>query len=440
MKFNVNKLIAITLIGLSLSQPSWADDAMDPTNQLAKLFKHLGLYLGFDLEDAPKETPSIKTRDIKTITATQVNSAGDAILTIPLAGQLKVIPDSQFDVYKDLNINEYLKSWANGIYTNYATPPSQSGQTNSEITVDPSIDQLTYQSDPTSQAVLNVLTTPDFTYCTKGSTTVTSDTIKANCLYQYKVMQNVIGQFKENTDNKLWSPPDIDAVLSASYNQQILPQLNVNSLLEPLIYNTANLNNEGSSTSSQQGLQAKSQAQLAANFIRYVTAQTTPLSLADYNAYSNAITGVMSGDANSTVNLLSYLTNLRNYAAQLSVGFSNFYYVLGKRIQNNKTKTSQAYDEYIMATRRLFSPAKSGTDTPGTSQWITDMEKAAPIALQRESLYLLAEINYQLYLERQQNERLLVTISALQLQSAAAGKSGVTLNNNAPPTATTPKS
>jgi intracellular multiplication protein IcmX len=64
-----------------------------------------------------------------------------------------------------------------------------------------------------------------------------------------------------------------------------------------------------------------------------------------------------------------------------------------------------------MATRRLFN-----TDPSQPSQWLTQINSSSPATVQKEMVALLAEINFQLYLNRQQEERLLLTNSMLLLR------------------------
>ena len=64
-----------------------------------------------------------------------------------------------------------------------------------------------------------------------------------------------------------------------------------------------------------------------------------------------------------------------------------------------------------MATWRLFSPSE------GSNQWLNQINTASTTTIQKEMAILLAEINYQLYLTRQQQERLLLTNTMLLIQS-----------------------
>jgi intracellular multiplication protein IcmX len=119
--------------------------------------------------------------------------------------------------------------------------------------------------------------------------------------------------------------------------------------------------------------------------------------------------------------LANYFTSLRIYAAQSSVGMSNLYYILSKRMPQNQTgsnATSEALSEFTMATWRLYNPTEKNAD----NQWRAQINQASSATVQKEIAILLAEINYQLYLNRQQEERLLLTNTILLMQNARASQ------------------
>jgi len=119
--------------------------------------------------------------------------------------------------------------------------------------------------------------------------------------------------------------------------------------------------------------------------------------------------------------LNNYMLNLRVYTAQVSVGINNLYYIFAKRVPQNvggtqQQLTSQSLSELRMATWRLYNPDQ------GNSQWINKINTASSETVQKEMAILLAEINYQMYLGRQQNERLLLTNNIMLLQNAFDNK------------------
>jgi len=423
----------------TLADDVYSQQTAESSASTSEYLKNFGLYFGYDLAVAPSPTPGTATPDIDTILQNQASSVAGLIGIIPL------IADSTFSSIIPNNtsvslpagyetINYFLNILPHAIYTNYASPSS------TRISVNANIDQKDYFADPISQSIYNTLTTPDYTYCTSDNTS--SGTLKTDCDYldQYKVMQNILeaGDYAANL-------PGVTDVVSPAYNKPLVSQLNAETLLGPLLYNTQASNGNSTSSSSAEessgtGLSAETQAVQAANFVRYLSQQIIPMSLASYQNYSNTLNNAnntsldMSTRNEARNSLYNYLTKLRSYAALKSVGESNLYSMLGKRTLNPKTNSSQAYDEYIMATRRLFNPSTTSvsganTNSDTTSQWTKDMEKASSITLMRETVYLLAEINYQLYLTRLQEERLLMAMSAMQLQNAANFKDSIILED-----------
>lgn len=165
--------------------------------------------------------------------------------------------------------------------------------------------------------------------------------------------------------------------------------LDINSLLGPLIYAPTQASQEGGPPSPRQDV-------VALDFIKFITAQSIPVQIKN---------PISSGDKEKQ-NL--YIARLRNYASHQSIDLSNYYQMLARRIKQQATGKSQLQMEQEMTSRRL------------NSDWHDKMEEASPVVIQREILYLLAEINYQLYLTRVDQERLLATVTAqhaLQLQS-----------------------
>jgi intracellular multiplication protein IcmX len=327
-----------------------------------------------------------------------------------------------------------LNAFANATFT---TPPYNEPTQDGNISVSKLIDQPTYQNDPVNQAILNILNTRDYTYCmSNDNTSWTGGNVSSSggigqntsafptCTYlsDLNVGLNILGIGTNSNNNN--APPSPSEVYSYDYNQQFLSQLNSNTLISPLLYSTS-----GSSTSqsAKNSLPSQSQAQQAANFIRYATSAVTPIKLPTQSEYANVFTAAITspGTANQVraqYGLTNFLTSLRVFAAQNSVAIGNLYYILNKRLPQNVpvsstggsspgSNNSQALSEFIMATRRLFN-----TDPSQPSQWLTQINSSSPATVQKEMVALLAEINFQLYLNRQQEERLLLTNSMLLLR------------------------
>ena len=434
MKSMYRLMLPSLLLATTLATTARADDAAtysqppnDDTQTLVKYLLNLGAYLGYDLTTAatPKGiNPSQQLLDERAITTPQLSLYDTLLGAIPVntisAPLMQFIPSDGNSTYATLNV------FANATFK---TPAYDTSSQQGTLSVSPLIDQKDYQQDPVNQAVLNILNTPNLTYCMTNSLDKWVD----NCsiLYGNLVAENVIGTL-----------PGPTQFYTSDYNLKFLSQLNSNTLLSPLLYSSNSGASDTSSSpqqSTQNGLPAQSQLQQAANFIRYATGAVIPLDLAsaaDYNKlYSAAVstTGNTLTQKRAQATLSNYLASLRVYAAQSSVGFSNLYYILSKRMPQkmlNDQVSSQALSEFTMATWRLFNP---DTKAPN-KQWADQIEQASPASVQKEMVMLLAEMNYQLYLNRQQEERMLLTESMLLIQSARTGQpSASTLtSSNAP--------
>lgn len=430
-------LLPSLLLTTALSTAVHADDGGMYNNygnsQLATYLKNLGLYFGYDITNPP---PSDNNAGFSLLNLSAIQTPEQSLFETML-GAVPVNATSPGSMLFVPGTNSAYSSINGQANMTFTTPPynapSQQGATVSNL-----IDQQTYQLDPVSQAVLNILGTPDYTYCTNNDNTAWVDgcpllSQKTPILYENQVINNTIGTL-----------PDTATYYTFGYNQTFLNQLNSNTLIAPLLYTTtsdsSNSNSPGNSggapNSSNTGLTAANQAQQAANFIRYVTGAVTPLALPKRQDYDKLYTAsITTGPGGTTTlqqrqaqaTLAGYLASLRVYAAQSSVGFGNLYYIFSKRLPQNtlgtdgspstNTQSSQALSEFTMATWRLFNP-----DQNAKSTWLSQINKASPATVEKEMVTLLAEINYQLYLNRQQEERLLLTNTLLLLQNAKASQ------------------
>lgn len=411
--------LTLSCVLLGTTSPLFADSLFPPTgvdNSLQKISEyllHLGGYLGYDLK---KEAPD-KAQDTGLIDATGMqvieNYAFNTLLgAIPVtsttAALSRFVPSQQ--TYNAIN------SFANYTFNNqgYNSDSMQQGK----VSVTGLIDQKTYQNDPVSQGILNILATPNLSYCMSYD----GKTWDKDCkfLYQSKVMTNILGPI-----------PKPQEYFDYKYIQSFLPQLNSNALIAPLLYSLSAPESTSSPLVSNQdkdkGLTAVNQGQTAANFVRYASGEALPIPLPQYVQYSELYnkatnSGGKTSPAEQKISqsvLATYFAALRVYAAQTSVGISNLYYILSKRLPQNQSATgknmqSQAMSEFTMATRRLYDPQQK----EAKDQWISRINNASPSTVQKEIAILLAEMNYQLYLNRQQGERLLLTNSILLLQNA----------------------
>ena len=399
------------------------------TKKLVTYLLNLGAYLGYNLSQSPGSGNTIQPNptllDVNELQLAQTYSFYTLMGAIPVNAVTQQL--SQF-VPQGQKGMANLNAFANYVFSqqNYSSPASQQGN----ISVNSLIDQKNYQNDPVSQGVLNILGTPDDSFCMDN----TGKNWQQDCdlLYQSLVSNNVIGEI-----------PSTQKFFTFQEIQPFLPQLNSNTLVGPLLYDVSNPSQQGKSaggsgvpeSDSSQGLNAVNQAQVAANFIRYVSGGVVPLNLPSYQTYDNLYLTATNKNLSEVERkaaqrqLSNYLASLRTYSAKMSVALGNFYYIFAKRMpQNlnteNSQQKSQALTEFTMATHRLFNP-----DLSANKQWVNDINNASSATVQKEMAVLLAEINYQLYLNRQQQERLLLTNSVLLLQNAETLPPNISANS-----------
>ncbi len=407
--------------------PGTTDSGTDDTMQsLATYLFNLGGDLGYNLNNAVKSPKSaLLVNPPAAMQSISMASLMTFFGAIPVNASLLDLSLVNFVPSNNASYTT-LNTLANTTFMSYNSPGSNSTTGSAvpvAVTASPLVDQQTFQQDPVNQAILNIVGTPDATWCMDPTDTTwlnnNSQTV-GDCkyLYNYKIMNNVIGN--------LPATPFVTRDTPAPF----LSELNSNSLIAPLLYTTTNSSASATSTTTgNTGLTASNQAQQAANFIRYATGSVIPLATPSQVDYNNLLMQVYSSSSDrktkeaAQATLDNYLASIRVYAAKNSVAISNLYYILSKRLPQTQSQsdntvngTSQALMEMTMATKRMYDPAAAVTGTP---QWITQINYASPATVQKEMAILLAEINYQLYLNRQQDERLLLTNSLLLLQMMA---------------------
>ncbi|KTD52761.1 type IVB secretion system protein IcmX [Legionella quateirensis] len=413
------------------------DDPIPTTNNsdLTTYLKNLGNYLGFDLTTKNPPTPP------ENYTAALLNEVDASLFqnylfstffgALPVNAMNQVV--KQF-VPTATPGAKGLNDLANTTFKNYA---GDSSSNNNNVTASPLLDQPTsnkgsFLPDPVSQAIFNILGTPDFSYCMNNDASAWN---KGDCQYKYqdKVIYNTAGYIPQATE-----------FFSYGYNQKFINQLNSNSLIAPLLYSNDQIPSSDAMQSvskpgSSPGLTAQNQAQIANNFIRYASGMVSPSSLPKLKDYGDLyILATKNAGANppdaqqmqAQATLSSYFNNLRVYAAQSSVGISNLYYIMSKRLPqeqpspggNSSPVVSQALSEFNMATWRILNPkAQTGKDGLPT-QWMQQLDTASSATIQKEIAVLLAEINYQMYLDRQLQERILLTNTIMLMQNLKASE------------------
>lgn len=440
---NMNRITQFVLLS-TLSLPVFADYNENTTNTrrtaqsseaLVKYLKNLGNYLGFDLDNPPAEKTEaeLKKKQLLDVTALKnlQKATVDTMLgAIPMNAITKgFVPTSVADLS---DINQFVNNvWKSPDIKN------DMQLTKSPINQE-SDNQKSQEMDPVNQALFNILSTPDNTFCMDDK-------------YQWKkdcsfLTPNEISQRATNI-SKIKAPDlDTNNPLDTTYNKEILNQLNSSSLISPLQYSLEGGKPDNTpNNKAQNQMSAQTEADLAANFIRYATGAVTPLRLPKKADYIFLLADSRTGDQNNKTQkmkdaetiLADYMANLRVYTAQRSVAIGNLYEMMNKRLpqtssnQTNKSSESAAVQEFKLATQRLIQlDSQSGKP----SDWLTKINEASPETVQKEMAVLLAEINYQLYLNRQQQERILLTNTMMLMQlmrenSPSIQKSILDLNN-----------
>ena len=487
VSFRMKKL-AISSLLLIATQSSFAlgeEDTSSMKEDLDKItayLQNLGMYFGYDLTNFCMSGGSCGAEGEGTASSggtggfsnqltsqTGTFSADIDLVTSFLGALLPSVPAASANgsneegptVQLIPNTNTSLSTYASIIntyggqsFTGQAKPFNSPNP--GSLSVSPLIDQQPFQTDPVNQALLNLLATPDISYCINSITgelldpcntgaTIGSDGNIQNdsslgggpVLSQVQVMLNTIGAFPSGS-SKADMYPATGFFALPEENTAILPQLNIDSLVGPLMFD--NTGTAKGNANDGKGLTAGNQIEQAANYIRYATGSVVPITQPSKVQYSTLYAKAINLgntyklkeqlDAQSTI--ANYLTSLRVYVAQTSVGISNLYYILSRRMPQDShagsgQKTSQALSEYVMATWRL-QPSTPQEGQNGSTTWTSQINKASSATVQKEIAVLLAEINYQLYLTRVQQERLLLTNSTLLLQGAKSTQPNSNLN------------
>ena len=421
-----NLVISIALCFFTVLPVGHADSE-STLEDIKNYIYNLGLYIGYEL-DGSKSSPPSPPSNTLILGSSGTTSALTLMAQYAVNGIFGAIPVNTYlfeflpSDSKVETVSSYIKP-LNDLAND--TFPSYDKSDVTPLSVSELIDQQTYQLDPVNQALLDILTTPDKTYC------MANDGIawrKNECtlLYQTKVMSNAIG-----------TVPATDDFFTYDYQSLFLSDLNGNTLISPLLYTMTPYAPPTDEEKAATGLKGKNQVESAANFIRYVSGAVQPVPTVKWKDYSDQLAAAYKKPIGSTetddertarekalASLTKYVTSVRIYAAKNSVAMSNLYSILSKRLpQEALGDSSTAFNEFQMATRRQYDPSKKD----GT-QWIDSINTASPATVQKEMAILLSEINYQLYLNRQQDERLLLTNTLLLINSIATSQPSTKLD------------
>ncbi|MBP6918818.1 MAG: hypothetical protein KBB94_07880 [Legionellaceae bacterium] len=407
--------LAIFSMGLFFSLPTYGQysagsGAEETTDQAAEAIKKLASYFGYDITN-PAESPFASLLLDYTLS---MSTKGNQLLNV-FFGATPVNYPNFSDFTTNTNYDSFNKQ-ANILYTDTFNTPASDSSTG--VSVVEKFDQKNYQYNPVNQSIVNSLANPDTSLCADDG---------SNCNSQNQVMYTALQDVVDSSTKYL---PSETQFFTNTIVSKFASQLNVDTLLGPFIFSTAAVQ-----TSAKGGLPSSNQLQVAANYIRNVTNAVIPpdsMSSTDYQALfktaTTEITSSMISDGSDLPikaarhDLMNYLLRRNVYVAQTSLPTSNFYRSLDARMPQTvsstdgttSTSTSQAFNEFVMATWRLYSPtAASG------AQWVDKINTASAATTQKEIAIILSEINYQIYLSRQTQERLLLTNSLIALQSAA---------------------
>lgn len=408
----------LLVLGLTFSFPTYSQygatglgdtSGTKDDDQVATLLTNLGAYLGYDLSKSIAAYGQL-------FNAAAMVKTGQPLLNVLFA----TIPvNASYPNFSANSAYSYLNEQANSLFPSFADPTGTGAE--DEVTAVEDFDQKDYRSDLVSQSILDLLSTPDNTTCPSSD-----DTCVNQNEMMYKVLKDVV------TDTTKGTLPGSAEYYKTNTNIKFLNQLHIDTLLAPMIYSTT-------AGSTGAGLPTKTQAQQAADFIRYATGLVIPIETmtkTDYdNLWNTASVNTTTPDDNTIQarkDLMKYLLQLRVYAAQNSVPISNLASIMEKRMPQTvatsstaSSTTSEAFNEFVMATWRLFSPT-----VDSNSQWIKQIDGASAATVQKEIAILLAEMNYQLYLTRQQQERLLLTNSLILIQSASSNRPNTTSSSS----------
>lgn len=313
----------------------------------------------------------------------------------------KNVDSSQQNLYLFTQSPTYSYHALQGLFfNNYLNNLTQTSTTNTS-----SQNPLNPQTSLTAQGLNALLTaTP--------TNTITS---LANAMAQYFPLTspNFVYNFEKN---QVSGPQGTTTGAQSNADQSNINVLNIGALIEPAQYDTDSYD----------------LASNAKNFIGYISNQFNPIPLIDF---TQIISSSQLAQALNNPAVQQYLLTIRQTVANDSTGMNNLYYLYNERVsqntnallgtqfttiapgtlpQNLQTKASPLALEKWMATHRLTN-YQSDKNTP---TWSDAMETATPATLQRETVYLLAEIRYEMYQQRMLQERILATASVQQLQNA----------------------
>jgi len=423
-------------VGSSNAESSAQNSSSDVLTQIKKDIEDIEQYLGFSSQSNPD-----KPLDSNKVTSSDTNLLvyDDAKIKSPspfmsinhefssAANLLSIFSTNREQssfIPPILPIAKFINTLANQLFTlvpannsfdvQYGKQQTQTNQTDNEK-----------PPSPVSQQVLNILSMTPYDLNAGDKFTYTDLGILASALglaQKDNFVSDTNKIYKLFKDYNI-SDPDVMFPQTTGTNPQlhILSQVDSSVFLSTLMYDNTSNNNPGGAAVCP-GINCglgpdTNQLNNAVNFVRHVTGTVLPPLLPSGIVLNNNFVAANSGDVIGIKNLSAFIVGSRVYAARQSVGLQNIYEILARRMpmqSSDGKSSSQALNEFIMATSRLF---KADESTPGPSTWQNNINTASSTTVQKETALLLAEINYQMYLMRQQQERLVLTNSLLLISN-----------------------
>lgn len=191
--------------------------------------------------------------------------------------------------------------------------------------------------------------------------------------------------------------------------------INIETLLTPLAYNGFTIDMQALNKTPPDLTSLTKNPSY--NFIQLVGGLYQPVSTI---SWSGLTADQIQAIQNST-SYQKYQAAIRAYIAAQSVGASNLYQMMVQRIpQAGLGKAAGMTDgagNPIPDASVLQVDNYLATRRSQNQQWYKQMATASPTTISRETLFLLAEVREQLYQMQLQNQRLLATMSVMQLQN-----------------------
>jgi hypothetical protein len=204
----------------------------------------------------------------------------------------------------------------------------------------------------------------------------------------------------------LFSQPQSNAQANLAKGNE---NFNFQSLYSPLVYNTPDLEN------------------YALNYIRFISGFGTLISSFNLNSFPETQLSIKQKlTIQESGNYQNYMVQRRQLLALQSGLLSNLYWIYARRLPINSIKagdTALGVDHPSVAQIEDYN----ATWRTKSSTWYTQMATASPSNVERETLYVLAEIRSALHQLHEDNERLIALAVLNQLNTLQVAKQSLAL-------------